>query len=202
VQDLKKEIDMENNIIKVSENCCIFTQRFCTQSGNYVIGRMKLQKGVLSVVYYDMNGVVYTNNDIAFPSCATNFINAVIDIVDVSCTSNEDVLRTNLTLSTLAGIQNGTKIKLTALSNNNELIQSVSANTPTGAFTISSSNGIDIDIEIIDINLMASTIVFGIGFQDLACAISNIYTVSVIDITNAVPSWGLGITSQDIIIKP
>jgi len=102
----------------------------------------------------------------------------------------------------LAGIQNGTKIKLTALSNNNELIQSVSANTPTGAFTISSSNGIDIDIEIIDINLMASTIVFGIGFQDLACAISNIYTVSVIDITNAVPSWGLGITSQDIIIKP
>jgi hypothetical protein len=186
----------------VSENCCIFTQRFCTQSGNYVIGRMKLQKGVLSVVYYDMNGVVYTNNDIAFPSCATNFINAVIDIVDVSCTSNEDVLRTNLTLSTLAGLQNGTKIKLTALSNNNELIQSVSANTPTGAFTISSSNGIDIDIEIIDINLMASTIVFGIKFQDLACAISNIYTVSVIDITNAVPSWGLGITSQDIIIKP
>ena len=99
----------------MSENCCIFTQRFCTQSGNYVIGRMKLKEGVLSVVYYDMNGVVYTNNDIIFPSCVTNFINAIIDITDVSCTSNLDTLRIALTLSTLAGLQNGTIIKLTSM---------------------------------------------------------------------------------------
>lgn len=195
-------IFVTNNITKVDKNCCIFTETLCTLSGVYVVARMKLVEGVLSIVYYDMNGVVYTNNDIVFPSCVTNFINAVIDIIQVNCNNNEDTLRVSLTFSTLTGLQNGTIIKLTSLSNNNELIQTAFVGGPIGAFAVTSTNGTDIEIKIVDISLMTSAIGFGVTFEDIGCAISNIYTVSIIDIINALPSWGLGITSQDTIIKP
>ena len=193
----------------MDKNCCIFTETLCTISGDYVVARMKLVEGVLSIVYYDMSGNVYTNNDIIFPTCVippTNFIDVLTEILDAACFNDVAELR----VSNIWGLNlddamvNGSIIHIKTSNTNSEIIQDAYINSSVIAPVFSLSyNSTDIFLEIINIGLLATNqIPVNIKFANVGCSIPNTYNVSVVDIINPIPTWGLGASNVATIFKP
>ncbi len=184
-------------------NCCTFTNRFCTQSGQVVVGRMKLQNGVFSIVYYDLNGSLYTGNDIVFPSCQpapSNILTVRFRFIDVNCDSDFggcDKMRCELIFSDINALQNGTKIVLNMSSANSAVLLLESVLNPLGVFTISGG-----EIEIVDISLITSpSIIFILGYEDIACAEANTYNGVVDNVIFMNSGWSNGTHTGDSIIK-
>jgi len=189
----------------VAKNCCTFTSKFCTQSGQIVVGKMKLQDGVFSIEYYDLSGLPYANGDIIFPNCSaeppTHFVDTEVSFINISCEVDSTEIRAEITFSDPSALRNGSLIEL-----NIDAVSSIlgSVNTFTiyadPLLGIVESNG---KLLVIDSSLIigqgAPFYIF--GFPNSGCNATYSVDAIVNNISNLAPTWGNGTHTGNTIIE-
>ena len=181
----------------MAKNCCTFTSKFCTQSGQIVVGRMKLQDGNFSIEYYDLSGALYTGNDIIFPTCQaitpTNFVDTEVTFLNIVCDfTDTSKVRCEVWVSDIAALKNGSLIELNIIAVSDILgsITSFKLTTPPLSGVVESSG----KLLVTDVSLIAGqSIMFYIeNLPNVGCNATYSVDAVVDNISNLSSTCGNG----------
>lgn len=182
----------------MADNCCTFVQKFCTESGDTVLAKLKLQNGVLTKSLFDMNGGAYVGS-VILPNCANNLYTDFIDTISTlylptsPCIGGVQTIRLNIFIedTSFFGVQNESIIHLNIflLLNGLGIDFDIVDMNGLGAVEILPNN----DIKILSTIISGNILNFDLVFQNEGCNSNISIGAGVSYFSNLISGYGNGV---------